>query len=81
MKSSLYLQYFAEAFSGGAHLRPLTPGHHSYEETSQRWQAVGVTGPGFESQTSCTDYNDLATEPTGLTFGLFYFKFAIGLFF
>ena len=39
--------------SGGIHLRDLTPGQHSSEETSQRWRAVGdtvsdLTGPGSE---------------------------------
>ena len=27
--------------SAGAHLRDLTPGQHSFEETLQRWRAVG----------------------------------------
>ena len=31
------------ATSSRVHLRGLTPGQHSFEETSQRWQAVGNT--------------------------------------
>ena len=42
------------ATGGEAHIRGLTPGQHSSEETSQRWRAVGnntvsaLTGPGNE---------------------------------
>ena len=31
--------------NGGAHLRDLTPGQHSSEETSQWWLAIGDTVP------------------------------------
>ena len=54
LKSSLYSRYYAEACnSDGAHLRDLVSGRHSFEETSQRWRAVGdavsdLTAPGIE---------------------------------
>ena len=46
--------------SGGVHLRSLAPGQHSFEETSQRWRAVGDTvsnliDPGIEPTTSRAD--------------------------
>ena len=57
-KKTIYSRHYAEV-CGGAHLYGLTPPQHSYEETSQRWRAVGKTvsdliGPGIEPNTSCT---------------------------
>ena len=56
--------------SGGAHLRGLAPGHHSFEEMSQQWPAIDdtvsdLTEQGIEPQTSRTDSNVLTTELTG----------------
>ena len=57
IKSSLYSRYYAATCNEWrAYLRGLSPGQHSSEETSQRWQAVGdkvfdLTGPGVDPQT------------------------------
>ena len=46
IKSSLYSLFSPKRVtSGGAHLRRLTPGQHSFEEMSQRGRAVGDSVP------------------------------------
>ena len=60
--------------SGRAHLRGLSPGQHSFEETLQRWRAVGdivsdLTRRGIEPYTTRTDFVCLTSELTG-RFGL-----------
>ena len=55
--------------SGGVPLRGLEPRHHSSEETSQQWRAVGdnvsdLTDPGIEAQTSRAECNVSTTELT-----------------
>ena len=58
MKSLLHSRYYTKRVaSGGAHLRGLTPGLRSSEETSQRWRAVGdtvydLTGAEIKTRTS-----------------------------
>ena len=59
--------------------RSLAPGQHSYEETLQRWRAVGdivsdLTGPGIEAQTSCTDSDELDNWDIRPVFNLFEFQ-------
>ena len=56
---------------GGIHLRGLTSGQRSSEETSQRWRVVGdavsdLTGSEIELQTFHTDNVCLASELTSL---------------
>ena len=70
IKSSLYSRYYTERVPiDGANLRHLAPGQHSYEETSQRWRAVGdtvfdLTDPGIEPQIS---FHPMSLQPK-LTF-------------
>ena len=46
IKSSSYSRYYTEACNKWwIHLCGLAPGQHSFEETSQRWRAVGDTVP------------------------------------
>ena len=47
IKSPLYSRFYAEACvtSGGAHLRGLAPGRHTYEETPHWWRTVRYTVP------------------------------------
>ena len=56
--------------NGGAHIRSLASGLHSYEETSQRGQTVGgivsgLTDPGFKPPISRTDSSVITSELTG----------------
>ena len=74
IKFSLYSRYYAEACNEWrVHLCDLTPGQHSFEETSQRWRTVDdtvsdLTGPVIKPQASRTDSVRLATELTGRLF-------------
>ena len=60
-KPSLYSRHYSEACNEWQDpSRGLEPGQHSFEETSQRWRAVGytlsdLTGPGIEPRTSHAD--------------------------
>ena len=56
---------------GGAHLRVIAPMDNTgfFEEMALRWRAIGktvfdLTGPRFESQTSCSRDEGVTAQPT-----------------
>ena len=60
IKSSLYLQCYAEAWvESGVHLRRSASGQHSSKGTSQRWRGVGDTVPIWSTR----DSNPRPTAP------------------
>ena len=64
-----YTPYYAVVC--GAHLRVISPGNTAlFEETLQRWRAVGntmsdLTSPRFEPQTSRSTDERINARPTG----------------